>query len=93
MQWLSPILTAILPAGALAAATLAPAPDRPTGALFPPWWPEERRIAAAAAAEAPILAIGRLGIVVLAPGARAPGALLHLNGRPGGLCIATWTRS
>jgi len=92
MRWLLPALMATMPAGLLAAAALTPRPDLPVAAVLPPWWSEASRIAAAAAAETPIVALGRGGIVVLAPGGRAPGALVHLNARPGGLCLATWHR-
>jgi hypothetical protein len=93
MRLFLPLGMALLPAGILAAAALAPRAEMPVAAVLPFWWTEERRLAAAAAADAPILALGRLGVVVLSPGARAPHALLHLNARPAGLCLTSWTRT
>lgn len=78
--------------GLLAIAALAPHSDLPVAAVLPPWCPEARWIAAATA-ETPIVALGRAGVVVLAPGGCAPGALVHLSPRPGDLCLATWHRT
>jgi hypothetical protein len=47
---------------------LAPAPDRPIAAFFPPWWTVERTFSAAAISGAPIVRFGGLSnVVVLSP--------------------------
>jgi hypothetical protein len=48
---------------------LAPMPNRPVAAFFPPWWSAERTFGAAARSGAPIVRFGSFtGILVLAAG-------------------------
>jgi hypothetical protein len=73
---------------------LAPAPDRPIAAIFPPWWPAERIFSAAAISGAPIVRFGGFpNIVVLSPGVpdlsrrlREAGAWLLLDAQAVGAC-------
>jgi hypothetical protein len=88
------ILAASVGLGGIAA--LAPSPDRPIAAVFPPWWTAERAFSAAALSGAPIIRFAGLpNILVLASGVpdlsrrlRAAGALLLLDAQAVGACAA-----
>jgi hypothetical protein len=76
--------------------TLAPAPNRPVAAFFPPWWSAERSFVAAAAAGGAIIRFGGIpSVLVLASGTpdltgrlRLAGAWLLLDARAIGACGA-----
>ena len=89
----SAVLPAAVCAGSLAAALLlsmAPSPEGPVAAVFPPWWDGARSLAAAAPAGA-VVRFGALPfIVVVAPERRdllhRAGAWLILDPRALGGC-------
>ena len=76
--------------------TLAPVPNRPVAAFFPPWWSAERSFVAAAAAGEAIIRFGGIpSVLVLASGTpdltgrlRVAGAWLLLDARAIGACGA-----
>ena len=67
--------------GLTAAAALAPSPNHPIAAIFPPWWTARQSFTAAAQAGAPIVRTGAFpNILVLAAGSPGLSQRLHAAG-------------
>jgi hypothetical protein len=67
--------------GLTAASGLAPSPNHPVAAIFPPWWTAEQSFTAAAQAGAPIVRTGAFAnILVLTSGSPGLSQRLHAAG-------------
>jgi hypothetical protein len=94
-----PYLVLVASVGLTGMTTLAPRPDRPIAAIFPPWWSPARAFTAAAQSGGEIVRVGALPtILVMAPSGSDPsqsdlprllrnaGALLLLDAQALGAC-------
>jgi hypothetical protein len=96
LHFLVPYATLAASIMAMAFVALAPVPNHPIAAVFPPWWTAARGFQAAALSGAPIVRTGAfVNILVLSPGEpdlparlRAAGAWLVLDAKALGGCAA-----
>lgn len=100
LAWALPVMTMLSSLAGVAWLTLAPQPDRPLLAIFPPWWDRARAVEAVIGADGRLVGLGAWpGMLVAAapaPGLperlRAAGAWLLLDARNAAGCVTVVRR-